>query len=181
MLPSSRQIRVMPQQIHPVETRHEHGEVKRVRGQNRTLNRISGLRSIPKKTAIMVWSGNFKLQQHHFMTVRLICQKKVKWYTGTRDISALNLSRSMQPWNGMCGIIPLASGIYSETSESQENDLPAKDLTPLSRPFSNRLIPWLQLLQGYMRKWSLLRWVSTSVVSGHLNISRLSSGCYGIS
>jgi len=87
----------------------------------------------------------------------------------------------MQPWNEAYGITLLAFGINSETNGSQENDLPVRDLTPLSRPFSNLLILWSRLLQECMQKCSLQQWVSTSAVFGPSNITGLSSGCYGIS
>jgi len=178
MRPSSRQIRAMPQLISPVEIRQEHEEVKKEPGQKRIPSHILDLRFIPKKTATMVWSGKFRQQLHHSMTARLTSQKKAKLYTGTRDISVLNLWGSMQPWNGVYGITLLVSGINSETNGSQENDLLVKDPTPLSRLFSNRLILWSRLLHECMLKWSLQQWVSISALSVPSNTGGLSSGCY---
>jgi len=178
MRPSSRLIRAMPRLISPVETRHKHEEVKRALGQKRIPSHISGSKPIPKKTAIMDRSGKFRPRRHRSMTAGLTSQKKVKLYIGTRGILALNHSGSMEQWNGVYGITPLVSGITWETNGSQENDLPARDHTPSLKQYSNRLILWSRLLLEYMPKWSLLQWVSTSVLSVLSNTEGWFSGCY---
>ena len=159
---SSRLIRDMPPQTSPGEIKPGHGEAKKVHGRKRIPSHILGLRSIPKKTVTMDWSENSRLLLHHSTIARLISQKKVKWSTGTRGISVLNLLDSMQRWNEEYGITLSVSGISSETNGFQKSDLRVSDHTRSSRPYSNQLIPWWRQLSGSMQKWFLLPSVSIS-------------------
>jgi hypothetical protein len=116
-----------------------------------------GSKPIPKKTATMDWSGKFRLLLHHSMIARFISQKKVNWYIGTRGISEINLSDSMQRWNGEYGITLSVSGINSKTNGFQKTSSRREAIRVFNTVFESAHTGVTTIVRGSMLKWFLLR------------------------